>query len=68
MSGIWIIFIAFAIISWLISHQLKRKFAEYSNIPTTNGMSGRDVAEKMLRDNGVHGVSIGSVSGQLTDH
>ena len=68
MSGIWIIFIAFAIISWLISHQLKRKFAEYSNIPTTNGMSGRDVAEKMLRYNGVHGVSIGSVSGQLTDH
>jgi Zn-dependent membrane protease YugP len=68
MTGIWIIFIAFALISWLISSQLKRRFVEYSNIPTANGMSGRDVAEKMLRDNGVFGVSIGSVSGQLTDH
>lgn len=68
MGGIWIIFIAFAIISWLISSQLKRRFVEYSKIPTANGMSGRDVAEKMLRDNGINGVSIGSVSGQLTDH
>ncbi len=68
MSGIWIIFIVFAIISWLISNQLKRRFVEYSSIPTANGMSGRDVAEKMLRDNRIQGVSIGSVSGQLTDH
>lgn len=68
MLGIWIIFIVFAIVSWLISHQLKRRFEEYSKIPTSNGMSGRDVAEKMLRDNNVQGVSIGSVSGQLSDH
>jgi Zn-dependent membrane protease YugP len=68
MLGIWIIFIVFAIVSWLISNQLKRRFEEYSKIPTSNGMSGRDVAEKMLRDNGIQGVSIGSVSGQLSDH
>lgn len=65
---IWIIFIGFALASWLISHQLKRRFEEYSKIPTSNGMSGRDVAEKMLRDNSIQGVSIGSVAGQLSDH
>ena len=68
MLGIGIIFIVFVIVSWLISHQLKRRFEEYSKIPTLNGMSGRDVAEKMLRDNNIQGVSIGSVSGQLSDH
>ena len=68
MIGIYVIFIVFAIVSWLISNQLKRRFEEYSKIPTSNGMSGRDVAEKMLRDNAIQGVSIGSVSGQLSDH
>jgi Zn-dependent membrane protease YugP len=47
---------------------LKSKFNKYSKIPLDNGMSGREVAEKMLRDNGIAGVSIGSVEGQLTDH
>ena len=65
---IWIIFIGFTLISWLISHQLKRRFVKYSKIPTANGMTGRDVVEKMLRDNGISGVKIGSVEGQLTDH
>ena len=65
---IWIIFIGFVIVSWLISHQLQVRFKKYSQIPTANGMTGRDVVEKMLRDNGVQGVKIGSVEGQLTDH
>lgn len=65
---IWIIFIGFTIISWLISNQLKSRFVKYSKIPTANGMTGRDVVEKMLRDNGITGVKIGSVEGQLTDH
>ena len=68
MSLIWIIFIGFAILSWLVSHQLQVRFKKYSKIPTANGMTGRDVVEKMLRDNGVQGVKIGSVQGQLTDH
>ena len=68
LLGSWIIFIVFALISWYISHQLKRRFEEYSQIPTSNGMSGRDVVEKMLRDNNIQGVSIGSVPGQLSDH
>ena len=65
---IWVIFIGFTVISWPISHQLKSRFQKYSKIPTANGMTGRDVVEKMLRDNGVTGVKIGSVEGMLTDH
>lgn len=65
---IWVIFIGFTIISWLISQQLKSRFKKYSKIPTANGMTGRDVVEKMLRDNGVTGVKIGSVEGMLSDH
>ena len=67
-AWIWIIFIGFTLISWLVSHQLKSRFQKYSKIPTANGMTGRDVAEKILRDNGITGVKIGSVSGMLTDH
>jgi len=56
------------ILSWIVSNQLKVKFKKYSKIPIGNGMTGRDIAEKMLRDNGISGVKIGSVKGQLTDH
>jgi Zn-dependent membrane protease YugP len=66
--SIWIIFIGFMILSWIVSMTLKSKFSKYSKIPLDNGMSGREVAEKMLRDNGITGVTIGSVEGQLTDH
>lgn len=65
---IWVIFIGFTLLSWLISNQLKRRFVKYSKIPTANGMTGRDVVEKMLKDNGISGVKIGSIEGQLTDH
>ena len=47
MSLIWIIFIGFAILSWLVSHQLQVRFKKYSKIPTANGMTGRDVVEKI---------------------
>jgi hypothetical protein len=66
--NIWIIFIAFMVLSWIVSATLKAKFSKYSKIPIDNGMSGRDVAERMLRDNGISGVKIESVQGQLTDH
>ncbi len=56
------------ILSWIVSMTLKSKFTKYSKIPLDNGMSGREVAEKMLRDNGITGVKIESVEGQLTDH
>ncbi|MDR2414336.1 MAG: zinc metallopeptidase [Odoribacteraceae bacterium] len=65
---IWVIFIGFTLLSWIVGQQLKRRFEKYSKMPTANGMTGRDVVEKMLRDNGVQGVKIGCVAGQLTDH
>jgi Zn-dependent membrane protease YugP len=66
--GIWIIFIAFMILSWIISAGLKAKFKKYSKIPIENGMSGKEITEKMLRDNGITDVRVESVKGQLTDH
>ena len=66
--NIWIIFIVFMILSWIVSSVLKSKFKKYSKIPTDGGLTGRDVAEKMLRDNGVYDVQVVSVQGSLTDH
>jgi len=71
MSGTmiyWVIFIAVALASWLVSSNLKKKFAEYSKIPTEGGLTGKDVAEKMLRDQDIYDVSVQCVEGQLTDH
>jgi len=67
-ANIWIIFIVFMILSWIISATLKSKFKKYSKIPVDSGMSGRDVAERMLRDNGIFDVRVESVPGSLTDH
>jgi Zn-dependent membrane protease YugP len=68
MMNIWIIFIGFMILSWIISMVLKSKFKKYSKIPLDNGMSGRDVVVRMLRDHGITDVRVESVEGQLTDH
>ena len=64
----WILFIGIALISWLVSATLQSKFKKYSKVPLTNGMTGRDIAEKMLHDNGIYDVSITSTPGTLTDH
>lgn len=64
----WIIFIGFALASWLISLNLKRKFKNYSKIPLVDGLTGQMVAEKMLRDNGILDVKVTATSGMLTDH
>ena len=61
--NIWIIFIGFMILSWIVSMVLKSKFTKYSKIPVDNGMSGRDVAERMLRDFGISNVRVQSVRG-----
>lgn len=66
--NIWIIFIAFMILSWVVSWVLKSKFKKYSKILVDNGMSGKDVAERMLRDHGITDVRIESVQGHLSDH
>jgi Zn-dependent membrane protease YugP len=66
--NIWLIFIAFMVLSWIVSSVLKAKFTKYSKIPVDNGMSGKEIAEKMLHDNGIYDVRVESVRGQLTDH
>ena len=66
--GIWGVFILVMIFSWIVGMILKSKFAKYSKVPVDSGMSGREVAEKMLRDNGIYDVAIQCVQGQLTDH
>ncbi|MBK9388831.1 MAG: zinc metallopeptidase [Bacteroidetes bacterium] len=65
---IWILFIGFMILSWVVSMVLKSKFKKYSKILIDNGMTGREVAERMLRDNGIYDVKVVSVQGHLTDH
>ncbi len=64
----WILFGAIALVSWFIQYRLKSKFEKYSRVPISNGMTGREVAEKMLRDNGVYDVKVISTPGMLTDH
>jgi Zn-dependent membrane protease YugP len=54
--------------SWLVSSRLKSKFEHYSKLHLQNGMSGAEIAEKMLADNGIRDVRVISVAGQLTDH
>lgn len=64
----WVLFIGIAVISWIVSARMQSKFKKYSQIPMPNGMTGREVAEKMLHDNGITDVRVISVAGQLTDH
>ena len=64
----WIIFIGIAIVSFIVQSSLKSKFDKYSKVPLYNGMTGREVAEKMLRDNGIYDVRVISTPGMLTDH
>lgn len=64
----WIIFIGFAFVSYLIQANLQSKFKRYAKIPVNGGMTGREVAEKMLRDNGIYDVRVISTAGHLTDH
>lgn len=68
MSIYWIIFIGTAVASWLVQWNLTRKFEKYSKMPLSNGMTGRDVAEKMLRENGINDVKVIPTQGMLTDH
>lgn len=65
---IYLIFGLVALFSFLAQQSLKSKFERYSRIPTDNGLTGRQVAEKMLRDNGIYDVIVTSTPGMLTDH
>lgn len=64
----WFLLIIIGGLGWIVSATLSSKFKKYSQIPLDNGMTGRDVAEKMLHDNGIYDVSITCTPGTLTDH
>lgn len=68
MISYFLIFGVFMLASWLISYQLRSRFKKYSQTPMSYGMTGREVAEKMLRDHQITDVKVISTSGQLTDH
>ena len=68
MMVVYILGALLAGLGMLASGQLKRKFAKYSKIQLQNGMSGREIAEKMLADNRITDVKVIAVQGQLTDH
>lgn len=62
----WILFIGIALLSWAVSSSLERKFKQYSQVPLP--LTGKEVAEKMLRDNGITDVQVTCTQGHLTDH
>ena len=64
----WILFIGIAVVSWLVQLNLKNKFEKFSKIPVDGGMTGRDIALKMLHDNGIYDVQVTCTPGSLTDH
>lgn len=68
MMGFYILVGLISLISMVVSNQLKSKFKKYSKIQLRNGMSGAEIAEKMLADNGIFDVKVISTPGMLTDH
>ena len=65
---IWIVMIAVMILSFIIQWMLKKRFREYGEVPITSGLTGAQVAQRMLLDNGIRDVSVVCVDGSLTDH
>ena len=66
--GIIVVSLLFMALGMLVQYRLKSKFAEYSKVPASSGLSGKDIAEKMLRDSGIYDVQVISVYGFLSDH
>lgn len=68
MMGLILISVVFMVLGMVVQGRLKSRFEEYSKVPTSSGLSGKEVAEKMLKDNGIYDVQIVSVDGFLSDH
>lgn len=66
--GIMIVSLIFVGISMLVSFRLKSKFKQYGEVALSAGLTGREIAEKMLKDNGIYDVKVVSVEGHLSDH
>lgn len=67
-SLMWLAFIALTVISFIVSKSVESKFKKYTKIPMNYGLTGREVAERMLYDNDIHDVTVQEVNGTLTDH
>lgn len=67
-AGFIVLVVGIFIVSWVVQNSLKRKFKKYSQVGLSIGLSGKEVAELMLRDNGIDDVQVVSVQGRLTDH
>ena len=67
-NSAWLLMIVIALLSFIVQWRFKSKFKQYSEMPLLSGLSGKDVAERMLKDNGIYDVQVISVEGQLTDH
>ena len=68
MTGSFLLIIVIGLLGMLVQSRLKNKFKKYSKLHLQNGMSGKEIAEKMLADNQIYDVQVISTSGQLTDH
>ena len=68
MSGSFILIIVIGLVGLFVQSKLKSKFKKYSHLHLQNGLSGKEIAEKMLADNHIYNVKVISVAGQLTDH
>jgi uncharacterized protein len=68
ISSAWLLMIIVAVVSFIVQFRFKSKFNRYAEISLLSGMSGKEVAEKMLQDNHIYDVQVISVEGQLTDH
>ena len=68
MNGYYLLLAIITLFRWTVSSTLKRKFAKYSKTILSNGMSGSEIAEKMLSDHGISDVKVVCIKGQLTDH
>jgi len=64
----YIIVALIGLTGWIVQNKLKKKFEFYSKVQLQNGMSGKEIAEKMLKDHGIYDVRVISVEGRLTDH
>ena len=67
-TGSWLLIIAIGIVGWIVQARLQSVFAKYAKVPFPGGLTGAEVAEKMLRDNGIRNVKVTHVAGHLTDH
>lgn len=67
-SGVWLLMIAIAVAGYVVQARLQSVFARYSEVPMPDGLTGAEVAERMLRDHGIRNVRVTHVAGRLTDH